>query len=312
MGPGPNKRMQRMRTRNTMFCNVLHSAVRVPASELRTLGPGGWIVISRFVFVFISMTALVASSDAQDFSRILVPLSQSSSPLPGAYGSLFVSRIALFNAGNAPVEVRGSAVCQSLCCLPPTALIPSVTYYDPNLLFPACSDANLQGSFLRVASVSLDKVHVSLHVQDLSRQLVTWGTDIPTVPEVSALSGTANITDVPVGSGFRSNLRIYAFGPSPVKDVRVDFLVAPDYTQCNSAIPPDTLLAQRLLTLTESCNDDLQPEYGQILDIGSIPELSTATTVRCRITPSDPQLRFWAFVSTTSNETQHITVEQAR
>jgi hypothetical protein len=51
------------------------------------------------------------------------------------------------------------------------------------------------------------------------------------------------------------------------------------------------------------------PGHARITDlVSAYPVLTGVERLRIEIEPLTPDVRFWAFVSTTNNETQHVTV----
>jgi hypothetical protein len=70
----------------------------------------------------------------------------------------------------------------------------------------------------------------------------------------------------------------------------------------------DRKLAELSVTLS-LLNPDLQslhPAYAQV-SISDLPEVRGVETIRVEISPQTPGMRYWAFVSVTNNETQHVT-----
>lgn len=153
---------------------------------------------------------------------------------------------------------------------------------------------------------------MQLRVQDISRQALTWGTSIPVVRERDLFTTrTLNLTDIVQNDRFRSLLRIYDFDPSgngssPDREVLVRIYALGSSTTGVNAVP-DRLLTERRETLRSSPPGAFfGPPMAQ-LPLWSLPELNGFERVRLEITAVTPGLRFWAFVSITNNESQHVT-----
>ena len=68
--------------------------------------------------------------------------------------------------------------------------------------------------FLLVEASHAPRVAMGLRVRDLSRQLDTWGAEIPIVQESDFRSGNADLLDIPIKPGFRQMLRVYDLDPT--------------------------------------------------------------------------------------------------
>lgn len=144
-----------------------------------------------------------------------------------------------------------------------------------------------------------DDLSFRIRAQDLSRQLETWGTEIPTVRERDALVGSSRLLDIRVGEGFRSLLRIYDFIPETGRSVRVRvFEIQP------SSGSPDVLLHDVTLPVAfrADINGSWAPGYAEM----SLDTL-VAGSALLRVDVEAP-FAYWAFTSTTHNETQHFTI----
>jgi hypothetical protein len=183
------------------------------------------------------------------------------------------------------------------------------------------------GEFLYIGAPGAGKVTFSLRVQDISRQSQTWGPAIPVVREKDAFTSTLQLLDVPVEAHFRSALRIYDFDtgvPDAPRQVRVRIFdmcgIGPIDRDCSSTALVDTTLAL-VPTSLRVVSDRQYPATAMVGNlVGAFPQLASVpptilafgqsrpAAVRVRIDPITPGLRFWAFVSATNNETQHVTV----
>src|SRR5712691_7997574 len=116
------------------------------------------------------------------YEKVLIPI-LTSSILPGAHGSLWTTELVARNESDQYVEI-GTIIgpCQIEC---PVGQSPHATFHigeftpDPNA-----------GEFLYIGAPGAGKVSFSLRVQDISRQLQTWGTAIPVVRERDVYTST--------------------------------------------------------------------------------------------------------------------------
>lgn len=265
---------------------------------------------------------LAAAAQAQGvqfpYERVLVPI-MAQSVVPGAFGSLWTTQLIVRNESDQFVEISYTIAGCAIECPPGRA--PRSTFGISDFL----SDPN-GGEFLYIGAPGKGKVSFSLRVQDLSRQSQTWGSAIPVVHESDTFTSTLQLLDVPVDSRFRSALRVYDFGTA--QDYSGSAVRVRIYTMCG--IGPidgkcaDSPLVDTLLNLSKRGSDFANPSRPGAAMVGNLaeafPQLANVqptvlpfgqlrpATVRIVIDPVSPDLRFWAFVSTTNNETQHVTV----
>jgi len=171
-------------------------------------------------------------------------------------------------------------------------------------LFVETTDGEPQGSLMYFRRGDAAKVTFNLRIQDLSRAAQTWGTEIPVVRESAFRIGITSLIDIPLDSRFRQMLRVYDpdaaagalilarifddGGTTPIVEVPLQFQVRKSNNVVTTALLP------------------FRPGYAQ-LDLGGLPELRGHAGARVELQPLTPQLRYWAFVSVTNNDTQHVT-----
>ncbi len=270
----------------------------------------------------LALLAVAGTTQAQPISqtpyeRVLVPITVSA-PLPGAYGSVWTTALTVRNDSDEAVVVTTTPV--ALCgeCPP----VPPRTTFNFPLVVP---DQNL-GAFVYVGSPGFGKVTFMLRVQDVSRQAQTWGTQIPVVRERNVYTGKLQLLDIPVDSHSRSALRVYDFdppAPAAPRAVRLRIYdmcgIGPIDSHCSNDPLVDSVLT--LATTPES--SEAYPDHPAGAMIGNLidafPQLASVpptvlpsgkfrpASVRIDIDAFSPGLRFWAFVSATNNETQHVT-----
>ncbi len=171
------------------------------------------------------------------------------------------------------------------------------------------------GLLLYVRRTLADEVAFNLRIQDVSRQALTWGTEIPVVRERDLRTEAVDLLDVPTDSRFRVALRIY----DPFQKPRTE----PDATTSWVAIELFSMESQALIAsktaelvqppIENTCG---APTAGIACWPGSFeihhlvnefPGISSADRIRIRIVPLTLGLRMWAFANVTNNETQHVT-----
>ncbi|MHB0969209.1 MAG: hypothetical protein ACYC7A_00035 [Thermoanaerobaculia bacterium] len=228
---------------------------------------------------------------AQCEERLMIPVIAYG--LPGNYGSIWRTRVAITNHSPQPLQVTGIGICFLNPCPMPDPIEGGST------IFPASYQ-----HFLGVECGRAQDMTIQLRVQDVSRQSETWGTSIPVVGADDLYVGRVmHIVDVPNGDDFRSMLRVYGFdGAEASVTIRIYEL---DETSDERGYP-DRLIATIPGTLPRSAAPHLWPSRLE-LPLWMIPEIRNVAHTRVEIEGS-PTDRLWSFVSATNNATQHVTV----
>jgi hypothetical protein len=178
---------------------------------------------------------------------------------------------------------------------------------------PASPLAFPPSSFLLVEKGRTSDLTVNLRIQDVSRQALTWGTEIPAVPESQAFTEPSELLDVPIDFRFRVLLRVYSFEPASGQRVRVTgFAIDPD-EHLASPVPQEVVkVFETYVELAPPADVAGQfpyavPGYGQLHfeTLGAFPP--DVERLRIRVEPEDASFVYWAFLSVTNNETQHVT-----
>lgn len=164
---------------------------------------------------------------------------------------------------------------------------------------------------LYVRNEHAKNVQVNLRVQDVSRQALTWGTQIPVVTEAELFDRPVQMINVPSGSRFRQTVRIY----EPEASGRAEVEVRVYGVNVSDRPVTDTLVGSRrhLLAVQENNGNSsgfkYRPGYAQLSWLEQdFPALSSFQQARIEVVPVTAALRFRAFTSVTNNETQHITL----
>lgn len=248
---------------------------------------------------FIALLLLAQVLPAQTHEKIMIPI-MIVGEVPGAFGSRFATELVLRNSGSRYVRVGShpGLACAGTCPVPPAA--PGTTHTLQ--YFPSVDGG---GVFVYVDRPTDGEIYFNLRVKDLSRQALTWGTELPIVREGDTFTGSLELLQIPTDSRFRQTLRMYDFDGG--KDKRVRLRIFP--------IHSSESLVDAVITLSEGrtgadANSRQFPGYAQVNSLAeTYPAIKSHERVRVRIDSlSFQELRFWAFASITNNETQHVTL----
>ena len=246
-----------------------------------------------FLFAAILLVARSASAQIPGLDQFLLPIFAADAP--GAYGTLWTTDLWLRNDTDMPALIYPLTT--------PERYPPPRSTTEPS--FYKALPGEPQGIFIYVDQNQRADLHFNLRVRDVSRQLLTWGTELPVVSEHAFASRNLVLLNVPLETGFRVGLRIYesrsgGAGSALVRIFDDDVSGVPVV-----GIPP---LVETTLALSAREPSIHWPGYAQILDLrGVLPQLSGVSRARIEIEPLGEATRIWAFVSVTSNETQQVT-----
>lgn len=236
--------------------------------------------------------------------RILLPVFVNT-PVEGAHGSRWRSDLALTNTSDMPLPVdpilNGCRI--TGCGIPEIA--PGTTVFPQVMATTHTSPT----AFLFVPESRVNDLVPKLRIRDESRSALSWGTEVPVVPETKAYAGRFQLVDVPVGVPFRTLIRVYGFAESE-KGVILRFFKLNPGQHDPLDTEPDELLHEMPLALRPAPvqpDNELKPSYAQLM-IDQIPELAGAERLRVEIEPVTPGIRYWALASITNNVTQQVTL----
>lgn len=263
----------------------------------------------RLVIFLTAVLALAVPGAAQAADgRVLIPIFVRD-PLPGTFGSSWVTDSWIANTGSGAAEVFGVAW---TCFIPECGFIPAAV--EPGVTFRPrylAEEQGARGLFLYPNAIGAPQLHFALRFRDLSRQSETWGTELPVVRESEFRSEQFSLIDIPRTPGFRQVLRIYDLdGVKREALVRVRvYRVDPEHDEGSD--PADSLLGETVLPLdfVEPVGVVIyHPGYAMVADLSTLAPLGDAEHLRLEIEPVTPGLKLWAFVTVIHNETQHATV----
>lgn len=231
------------------------------------------------------------ASDAQT-ERFLIP-TVAHEPIPGAFGSLWVTEIAGRNVGLAEVPLRFPCEPDYPLCtymsIPPGGSFSHPTPWSRN---------SPHGTVLETFSGVADHLLITARVRDLSRGHLTWGTEIPIVRESRVTGTPITLLDVPNAERFRLTLRMYDFEHNVG-----NFFVVRAFALTGDVPLAEITVPMSLLTDSDGMSQGL---YFAVISELPLPA-DAPERLRLEIQTAIPT-KYWAFASLTNNETQHVTV----
>lgn len=259
-----------------------------------------WLIL----LTSISASVYGQQSTAQ-YVRFLAPLGTTAAPIPGANGSLWTTEFVLTNRSDRFVDVRpyGTTTICNFCDAPGTP--PGST-----LNAAVGGGSTVRGQFLFVRDSDVGAVNMSLRVRDLSRASQTWGTAIPVVHERLFSANTLSVTDIPVSEEHRLTIRVYGLDgldPTPVR------LRLYGRGSIQFQARPDVLIAERTVVLATdpartTLNQQARPAFAELAGLDVFGAVSGYERVRLDVQSLSDGKKIWAFVSSTNNDTQHVTI----
>jgi hypothetical protein len=243
------------------------------------------------IIAFVVSSAVLATTARGAQEKLLLPIAYYGQ-VPGAFGSLWKVELSGRNAGSSFVRVGTKMPCAVNC--PNSPAQPHSDFFV-DLSFTK----TVAGHFIYVDSAGAESVSFNLRVQDVSRQALTWGTELPVVRSSDAFTAPVSLINVPSDSRFRVAVRVYDFDGTGANRVRLRIF------PFNSS---DAIVDDEVALTTQGFSPEELPPQAQITDLtGRYPTLRDRGPLRIEVIPVTSPLRFWAFVSVTNDETQHVT-----
>ena len=142
-----------------------------------------------------------------------------------------------------------------------------------------------------------------LRLNETSRSEVDAGTEIPFVRDARLRNSAVHLHGVPRDTNFRAMLRVYELG---VDDARFHVSVFEE----GQGIDAGSLLTEFELRAVapEAGSFHTSPAYAESALPSSTPPALRPPAVRVDVEPLTAGSRYWAFVSITNNDTQHVTL----
>jgi hypothetical protein len=240
---------------------------------------------------------LMAQITPTSHERILLPISQVTTP--GAFGSLWSTSLYVSNPTEHDVEIY-PAICAVAAPCNPSFTLPAGTALEAPI--DRTLDGAPVGVLMWVPRTAAPFLHYGLRVVDQSRQLLSFGTSVPVVREEELRSSPIDLFPVPIGEVFRQSLRIY--DPANIDGTR--FVV--EFFDMNS----NERIAMEEFSTVRSPDPSLVPKRPAVIELHQFavryPTLVGSESVRVRVSPVASSTKYWAFISVTNNDLQHVTV----
>lgn len=248
------------------------------------------------VRIFALLVAFAAvQATGEEYDKVLLPIAPQR--VEGAFGSSWVTELAISNLSSSPVWVSRPPVCFPVCVAPP--LSPNTT----DFITYQVAARDVIGQLLLVEKGRLKDLAMTLRSRDTSREFETWGTSIPVVTADDLYARTFGLVDVPMDPQFRATLRIYDVNASTPPRVRIRIYEIPSPNARNPLIaefePPF------IVPLPGDVSE--YPASAEI-PLWLDPELVKHSRIRIEVEPLDGAQDYWAVVSVTHNVTQHVTL----
>lgn len=286
-----------------LFDGVIAETVRIDGDvSIEVIAPphaAGPVEVVYRGSIGATMTAnepyLYEADGTTRFERILLPVVvHASAPLNGAHGSRWITET--YGVTSQAVRVTRDPVdCTANC---PDIVMPGLTF-TPSL--PTATSGLIL--HVEIPDDTQEAPPIVLHhrVRDLSRQALTWGTELRVVRESAIRQNEPiDLLNVPLDARFRQTLRVYDIGGRQY-NVLLRFFDSNGnaITELSLPLAPGTFSASGYL---------LAPSYvelGSLVD--AVPQLMGRDRVRVQVVPTLQTARLYAFISITNNETQHVT-----
>jgi len=248
--------------------------------------------------------SLPAFAQLPQYDRLLLPITVRE--IPGAFGSVWNTELwlrvttPLSSISINPYISAGDA------CDPPCGggvVTPDNPLYSFPLGFYRTHPGETSGSLLYITKGKIDNVHVSLRLSN--GMAGSDPVELPVVPERLFTADPLYILGIPLRSSARAMVRVYGIDPDMLGSVRVKAFAESPTGSANTVVL-DTVVP---LTVTQQFTRGvdplpLRPSVAE-LNLSALIQ-SAFPLVRLEITPVEPGLRLWAFVSVTDNDRQTV------
>lgn len=251
------------------------------------------IVVS---FVFLLCDAIPATAQEPPMERILVPI-PTAGLIEGAYGTVWVNRVLVFNDTQAPITFR-QVGCDLL--VPRCGDRRSVAPGDWTTVV-ATQGRTTPGSFIHVPASAATDLHFGGTLRELSRAEESPGTQLPIV-RADDFDNRIILVELPFDGSVRGMLRIYKFDESP-GIVRLRIF---DLTSASPLVDTEVTLLAGAISTRDGLPE--HPAYSQIDLLAEFPVLAAFKSLRVELDGRAADAKLWAFASITNNITQQLTI----
>jgi hypothetical protein len=257
--------------------------------------------ILAFLFAIATVPVLGQSIPLE---RILLPITVRNAP--GAYGSTWNTSLWIridTQASYVFIHPLSPAVDRD----PPYGDIfgPVLAPFSYPISFYRTQPGETAGSLMYVGREQSDDVHLSLRLSNGT--VASNPVELPVVRERSFTTSTLHILGIPLGSSGRAMLRVYGIDPHKLGSVHVRAFLE------DRADYPNTLLLDSVVPLTVTQKFSPTSVFDQLPVRPPVAEVSLSALIpdsfkqlRLEISPVDPTLRLWGFVSITDNVRQDV------
>lgn len=263
-------------------------------------------LIFLIVFTVTLAVPLPAATDSNQNGviDILVPIAFSADQeIPGAAGSLWSMEFWLHNGSDTGLETLQP----TSACAPPC----EGTAYPADQISRIWSVANNKGAaaILKIRADLADEFSFSARLLETTRRAQPTGVDLPVIREQDFFRDAVTFIAIPAGPSIRSTLRVFDPRLVPGSMVRVDVLDdAGELIATQRLFPGNDALAMSQDRTYQSIAG-----YDAIFDLtASFPILANFERYHLRVTPETADFEYWAMVSVTDNESQHVLLITAK
>lgn len=221
-----------------------------------------------------------APYSAEAFDRVLIPVIYEG---PGLNESRWATDVWMINGSTYDIPFMRGPVLQLA-----REQMTKITTFAPN------------GYVLHPAKDSTDQLAINILVRDLSKQSEALGTELPAVRERDFKTRRVTLLNVPSDPKYRLTLRVYSFDPLPGMNT-VQYWAHTMSTSEQATFWTAELKPPRHENEPWSATVDLMTAHPEIANKGAL----RVTVMPVRTDLAGP--RFWAFVTVTNNQTQHVT-----
>jgi hypothetical protein len=274
-------------------------ATRVDEQTLVATTPAhlpGVVTVTIFEYdigISTDLTFTFEGNPEDAFERLLLPLYVH--PIQGAFGSEFHTDFTARLESGEPLNIHGLRYPCIVTCIPVSDQPYLLTRDTPEANRDNTEPTGTPGAFLYVPKTRTGDVAMNLRAYDTSRSAENFGTELPIVRarDFTPREEQLSLVGIPSDPRFRQRLRIYGFGP-----FGASLLLEVDGFNYH---------AEHRLEM-EPNPDLFHPGYVEFSNFPvSAGPLRVTISVLSHTTSDVRPFSYWAFVSVTNNETQHIT-----
>jgi hypothetical protein len=246
--------------------------------------------------IVVCASSAFAGGAATD--RVLLPVFFSSA---GSYGSHWVTEVVAYNAGNSDLSYSYPLFEQApFCtCIPGTGILPR---HSRNALQEF--QQSRTGLWIEIPQAAgPEDVQWSARIRDTTRDAASAGTEIPLVRQSEFYSTVVALPRVITDQRFRSTLRVYGAGDGDVVLMKIY-----DARTFQALVDTSLTLHAEPVQPSSAFYTPPRPEFAMIGDlVAAYPQLASVPELAIEIRPAGSS-PIWAFVSTTNNDTQQVTL----